>query len=113
MPKNSKIMPRLMHEVQAASNRLLNNSQEAAFQEVCNAAMLNFIAEKKTNTCLGAIMTFKRPKAISLVIDTYSGTISATCRGQSYKSRIFADRAGYQMAASDLFAAAAAVGERA
>jgi hypothetical protein len=100
--KKAPTMFTLMTTVSDALTRMLNGSQDDAWKEVCNADEFHFITDEDDDTCLGSIITFNKPNGIDLVIDTYGGIISAEYSDLLYESRIFADRAGYGMAASDL-----------
>ena len=105
MAKKKITMFKLMTVVSEASSRMLNGSQDDAWAEVCDADEVHFMGDEVTKTCLGAVMMYHRKDGITLVIDTYGGIIEAGSSDIKYRSRVFADNAGYQMAASDLFAA--------
>lgn len=100
----SKItMHRLMSAVSETITHMVHGSYDEAWEVVGDAAKLQFIAEEQSRTLVGVEITLKRPKGVKVVIDTINRTVTAKIRNHVYKSRIFADNAGYLMAASDIF----------
>ena len=94
---------KLMDAVSKTSAHMVHGGYDEAFAVVCDADTLHFYADEQTDDLVGAQIVLKKPRGLEVVIDTMNGIISASLRGHVYSSRVFADNAGYLMAASDIF----------
>ncbi len=104
MAASKATMHRLINAVSETVTHMVHGGYDEAWDIVRDANKLHFFADEQSKTLIGVEVTLNKPKGVKVVIDTIDRTITATVRNHVYKSRIFADNAGYLMAASDIFA---------
>ena len=104
MAASKATMHRLINAVSETITHMVHGGYDEAWDIVLNADKLHFFADERSRTLIGVEVTLNKPKGVKVVIDTIDRTVTATVRQHIYKSRIFADNAGYLMAASDIFA---------